>query len=298
MRIASLLPSATEIVCALGLRDELVAVSHCCDYPPEIEGLPIVTRPLQRRSLAVDFAAGELGAADLEVQALLALEPDLVIAAEGSPGSLGATAVRTALERRGSKASIVSLDPVSIEGIFHSITSVGAMAEAEDEAIELLEALREDLGDIEQHAVVRRDEGVRAPRVAILQSVEPPFASGRWVPDQARRAGGWDVLGRDGEPPAEIGWQAVRDVDPEMLLFAPAGVHLPAARRAFARLDKPEFWPELEAVRRGRVFVLEPAYFERPGPRVVDGVALLAELLDPEGFVETAPSGSWELVTD
>jgi iron complex transport system substrate-binding protein len=298
MRIASLLPSATEIVCALGLRDELVALSHCCDYPPEIEGLPIVTRSLSRRSRAADFAASELGAAELDVEALLAVQPDLVLASEGSPGSLSGTAVRMVLEERGSRPSLVSLDPASIEGIFHSITAVGAMAEAEDEAMELLEALREDLGDIEQRAVVRRDEGQRAHRVAVLQSMEPPFASGRWVPDQVRRAGGWDVLGRDGDRPAEIGWQAVRDVDPEMLLFAPMGARLPAARRAFARLEKPEFWSELEAVRRGRVFILEPAFFERPGPRVVDGVAMLAEILDPEGFVETSPPGSWTPVLD
>jgi iron complex transport system substrate-binding protein len=298
MRIASLLPSATEIVCALGLRDELVAVSHCCDYPPEIEGLPIVTRPLPLRPRAADFAAGELGAAELDLEALLAVEPDLVLASEGSPGSLSGAAVRAALEGHGSRPSIVSLDPVSIEGVFHSITAVGAMAEAEDDAMELLEALREDLGDIEQRAVVRRDEGVPPPRVAILQSIEPPFASGRWVPDQTRRAGGWDVLGREGEPPAEIGWEVVREVDPQMLLFAPMGLRLPAARRALARLQKPEFWRELEAVRRGRVFILEPVYFERPGPRVVDGVALLAEILDPEGFVETSPPGSWTPVPD
>jgi iron complex transport system substrate-binding protein len=313
MRIVSLLPSATEIVCALGLRDELVGISHCCDYPPEIEGVEIVTRPAApaKKQAAADaspaegatsrlrsFIEDEIGAAELDAEALRAVRPDLVIVRDraGNPG-IGSRAVREALGQRAEEPAdepaIISLDAVGVEGIFHAIATIGAMAEAEDDAIDLLEVLREELGDIEQRVVVRRDEGIRPPRVVVLQAVEPPFTSGRWVPEQVRRAGGWDLLGREGEVPSRTTWESIRDVDPEMLLFAPVGMHLPAAKRAFARLELPEFWREIEAVRRGRIFIVEPVYFERPGPRIVDGVAMLAEIFDPDGFVETSPPSSW-----
>jgi iron complex transport system substrate-binding protein len=305
VRIVSLLPSATEIVCALGLRDELVGVSHGCDYPPEIEGVAVVTRPRAAGAPleADDSVAGfvtrpllnhELGPAELDVQALRAAQPDLVIVRDLAAGSgLGSRQVREALGESSGEPVIVSLNAVSVEGIFHSMTTIGAMAEAEDDAIELLETLREELGDLEQHVLVRHDEGIRAPRVVILQSLEPPFASGRWVPEQVRRAGGWELLGSEGEPAARTSWEAVRDVDPEMLLIAPVGMHLPAAKRAFSRMQLPEFWHEIEAVRRGRVFIVEPVYFERPGPRIVDGVGMLAEIFDSDGFIETSPPGSW-----
>jgi iron complex transport system substrate-binding protein len=302
MRIVSLLPSATEIVCALGLRDELVGVSHCCDYPPEIEGVAVVTRPRPAgdRGPAVRlFMDNEVGPGELDVEALRAAQPDLVIVRDVAAGpGIGGRQVREALGESAGEPVIVSLDPVSVEGIFHSITTIGAMVEVEDDAMELLEALREELGDLEQQVIVRQDEGVRAPRVVMLQGLEPPFASGRWVPEQVRRAGGWDLLGREGESASPIDWETIRDVDPEMLLMAPVGMHLPAAKRAFARTQLPEFWHNMEAVRRGRIFIVEPVYFERPGPRIVDGVGMLAEIFDPNGFVDTSPPGSWTPVME
>ena len=292
MRIVSLLPSATEIVCALGLSDELVGVSHRCDYPPEIEGVAVVTRP--RADGAQALRDQELGTAELDVEALRAAQPDLVIVRDLVAGSgLGSRQIREALGEFSGEPVIVSLNAVSIEGIFHSITTIGAMVEAEDDAIELLEALREEIGDLEQQVVARRDEGIRARRVVVLQAMQPPFTSGRWVPEQVRRAGGWDLLGHEGDAPALTSWESVRDVDPQMLLFAPIGMHLPAAKRAYARLELPDFWREIEAVRTGRIFIIEPVYFERPGPRVVDGVAMLAEIFDPDGFIETSPPASW-----
>jgi len=302
MRIVSLLPSATEIVCALGLRDELVGISHCCDYPPEIEGVSVVTRPRSggdRGQASHPFLDNEIGPAELDVEALRVAQPDLIIVRDALAGlGIGRRQVRDALGESDGDPVIVSLDPVSVEGIFHAITTIGAMAEAEDDAMELLEALREELGDLEQHVVVRQDEGIRAPRVVMLQALEPPFASGRWVPELVRRAGGWDVLGREGEAASPIDWETVRDVDPEMLLIAPLGMHLSAAKRAFARTQLPEFWRDIEAVRRGRVFIVEPVYFERPGPRIVDGLGMLAEIFDSDGFIETSPPGSWTPVME
>jgi iron complex transport system substrate-binding protein len=299
MRIVSLVPAATEIVCALGLQEELVGVSHCCDYPPEIQGVAVLTRSTSRRPGSVEFIDNEIGPVELDAEALKTQRPDLVLVRDDPAGrGVGSRQVREVLGESADGPIVVSLDPASVEGIFHSISTIGAMAEAEDDSIELLEALREELGDLEQQVAVRRDDGVKAPRVVVLQSIEPPFSSGRWVPEQVRRAGGWDVLGHEGEAAQAIGWEAVRDVDPEMLLIAPVGMHLPAAKRAFARLELPEFWHEIEAVRRGRIFIIEPVYFERPGPRILDGVAMLAEIFDPDGFVETSPPGSWTPVLE
>lgn len=305
MRIVSLLPSATEIVCALGLRDQLVGVSHRCDYPPEIEGVAVVTRPrvaaamdargvaaVTDRLVAKAGIDDELEPSELDVEALLACQPDLIFVRDSSSRPRGRD-VREAVRAMESEPVVVSLDAVSLEGIFHTIATIGAMTELEDEAIGLLEALREDLSDLEQQVVIRHDQGIKAPRVVVLQSLEPPFASGLWIPEQVRRAGGWDLLGREGEVGPLTSWDAIAEVDPQMLVMAPVRMHLPEAKRTWARTPKPECWGDIAAVRRGQVFIVEPVYFCRPGPRVVDGVAMLAEIFDPEGFIETSPPASW-----
>ena len=293
MRIVSLLPSATEIICALGLRDQLVGVSHRCDFPPEIEGVAVVTRPLPRAAADGTPATpdDELGPSELDRAALAAAGPELIVLREGGsgPGSRQLEAALVGMET----PDLVALDPITLEGIFHSITTIGAMTESEDDAIELLEELREDMGEIDKGVVARQEGGLRPKRVVVLQGLSPLRASGRWVPEQVRRAGGWDLLGREGEPATPTTWEAIRDVDPEMLMFAPAGMRLLQAQALWRTLERPEFWPELEAVRRGQVFFVEPVYFCRPGPRVVDGVAMLAEIFDPEGFIDTSPEDSW-----
>jgi iron complex transport system substrate-binding protein len=317
MRIVSLLPSATEIICALGLRDQLAGISHRCDYPPEIEGLAVVTRPREGRgpggprppgatseqtSRAAftapggDDAVDELGPSELDRPALLAAQPDLIVFREGGTGP-GSRELEAALVGAENSPTLIALDPITLEGIFHSITTLGAMTESEDEAIELLESLREDIGEIEQEVLARRDGGRRPRRVVVLESLAPLLAGGRWVPEQVRRAGGWDLLGREGESPSPTTWESIRDVDPEMLIVSPAGMTLRAAQAAWQRIELPEFWDELAAVRSGQVFFVEPVYFCRPGPRVVDGVGMLAEMFDPEGFVDTSPPDSWTVLS-
>jgi iron complex transport system substrate-binding protein len=167
------------------------------------------------------------------------------------------------------------------------------MTESEDDAIELLEALREDIGEIEQGVLSRRDQGLRPKRVVVLEGLSPLLASGRWIPEQVRRAGGWELLGREGEPASPTTWEAIRDVDPEMLLFSPAGLTLLETQALWRQIERPAFWPDLTAVRHGQVFFVEPVYFYRPGPRAVDGVAMLAEIFDPEGFIDTSPANGW-----
>lgn len=281
MRIVSLSPAATEIVVALGLDDHLVGVTRRCDWPPEVVGTPVMTR--SRSALEIDEDA--LGGA----------RPDLVIviAADGSDPADHRRLVESARSVV-PDATIVALDPTSIEGILNAISTVGAMTSAEDAALDLVESLRARLGEIEEQVQARRDEGQPPVRVAALGWLDPPASVGRWIPEQVRRAGGWDLLGRDGEPASGTSWEALRDVDPEMLILMPAGLGLAAARRAWEAAPKPPFWRSIEAVRRGQVFAVDgEAYFSRPGPRVIEGIALLAEIFDPDGFVEVSPLGSW-----
>ena len=308
MRIVSLLPAATEIVWALGLSDDLVGVSHCCDHPPGVLGRPVVTRPAAgpRATLSslVDAASGGQattapGSFEVLVDRVAALRPDLVlvgppprgtVAAQGAVGGRD-RALRDVIDP---DATLVTLEPASIEGIFHAIATIGAMTSAEDEAVGLVEILRERLADVEEEVEERRGQGHHPPRIVALEWLDPLVAPGLWVPEQIRRAGGWDLLGTDGRPATSTTWEAIEDLDPEMILLVPLGMHLADVVATWRSASRPASWAELQAARRGQVFALDgEAYFGRPGPRVVEGIELLAEIFDPAAFVDIAPAGSW-----
>ena len=304
MRIVSLLPSATEIVCALGLVDELVGVTHECDWPPEVTGRPVMTSSVhdltavssgEIHTLVSDAVHGGSSLYALDEEALDAARPDLILTQElCQVCAVSYREVNEVAREIDAAITVVSLEPTSIEGILNTITTVGAMTSAEDEAVELVETLRTRLGIVETRVHERRKEGHEAPRVVGLEWLDPPFAVGHWVPEQIRRAGGWDLLGNDGQPSRETDWRTVADVDPEMLILMPCGFHLAETVAEWERTPRPGAWSSIEAVRRGNVFAVDgSAYFSRPGPRVIDGIELLAEIFDPDAFVETAPPGSW-----
>jgi len=309
MRIVSLLPSATEIICAIGLGDELVGVTHECDWPPEVIGKPVMTRSVHdlhdasSRDIHRLVTASMHGGSSLyalDEEALAAAEPDLILTQElCRVCAVSYREVNEVARAIDADITVVSLEPTSIEGILNSITTVGAMTEAEDDAIDLVESMRERLGAVESTVAARRATGRPPIRVASLEWLDPPFASGHWVPEQVRRAGGWDVLGAEGERSSETSWDAVAEVDPEVLILMPCGFHLSETVEAWARTPRPTWYRELQAVRSGQVFAVDgSAYFSRPGPRVIDGIELLAEILDPDGFEEVAPIGSWTPITD
>jgi iron complex transport system substrate-binding protein len=304
MRIVSLLPSATEIVCALGLADELVGITHECDWPPEIVGLPVMTRSVhdlahassrEIHGLVERSAHGGSSLYALDEAAMAAAEPDLILTQElCTVCAVGYRQVNEVARRIDAGISVVSLEPTSIEGILNTISTVGAMTDTEDEAVEVVGGLRERLGLIESRVAERRAGGRHAPRVVGLEWLDPPFAVGHWVPEQIRRAGAWDLLGAEGDRSVETTWAAVGEVEPEQLILMPCGFHLEDGLEAWRRTPRPAGWTELGVVRAGEVFLVDgSAYFSRPGPRVIDGVELLAELFDPEGQVGAAPNGSW-----
>jgi iron complex transport system substrate-binding protein len=298
MRIASLLPSATEIVYALGLGDWLVARSHACDEPEEAIDLPAVTARERHAPGGEPRAAGLLRDARVDLDLLAMLEPELVLTGGPGSGALAAAALREGLRARGVDPSVVGLDPRSIEGILNSITTVGAFAEAEDEAIGLVELLREQLGRLENHVLERRLEGIPSRRTVVLEWLDPPMAAGLWVPEMVRRAGGWELLGREGEEPEVTTWERVREVEPEVLVLALRGCDAASAVATLADVRLPDWFDELEAIREGECFAVEgDRLVLRPGPRAVEAISVLAELLDPEGFTGAGPDGAWVPLT-
>jgi iron complex transport system substrate-binding protein len=304
VRIVSLLPSATEIVFALGLGDELVGRTHECDYPPEAAAVPVMTADVGTEPGASsrrihDRVRGQLHGGSaiyrLDESALAQAQPDLILTQElCDVCAVSYRQVTEVVRRLDADVSVVSLEPRSIEGILNTISTVGAMADAEDEAVGLIEILRERLGAIENRVLERRLDGVAPRRVVCLEWLDPPFAAGHWVPEQVRRAGGWELLGGEGEPSVETTWEAVRQVDPEQLLLMPCGLDADATRSEWARTPKPAWLDELTAIREGEVHALDgSAFFSRPGPRAIDGVGLLAEVMDPDGFLDEAPPQGW-----
>jgi len=295
VRIVSLHPAVTEIVFALGLGDELVGVTAYCDEPPEAREVPVVAaRPFETSSRGLGGLPGP-ALLVLDVDALEAVDPDLVILSDvNRVCAVGLREVRAVTERIDEEIEVLSLDVVSIEGMLNAIQTVGAMTEAEDEAMDVVIGLRERLQAIDAVVVGRRDHGFVAPRIAALEWLDPPVTAGRWIPEQARLAGGWELLGREGGRGSETSWETIREVDPEILVLMPAGMDLSATVAAWAALPRPLGWAELRAVREGRVYAVDgSAYFGRPGPRLIDGIEVLAEIIDPKAFDGMSPNDSF-----
>jgi iron complex transport system substrate-binding protein len=291
VRIVSLLPAATEIVVALGLGEELVGVTVLCRVPPEAPDAAVVARhpanasPVApgQRLLVVDRAA------------IADADPDLIIGSDlCRVCDLGPRELRELAAGIDDEVEVLSIDPVTVEGVLNAIQAVGAMTEAEDEAMDVVVGLRERLQAVETIVVGRRDRGFVPPRLAALGWLDPPFAVGRWIPEQVRLAGGWELLGHEGERPAPTTWAAVSEMDPEILVLMPSDLHLHETVAAWAALPRPEGWEDLRAARDGRVFAVDGAgQFAGPGPRIVDGIEALAEIIDPLAFAGMSLPDSW-----
>jgi iron complex transport system substrate-binding protein len=300
VRIVSLLPAATEIVLALGLGEELVGVTELCDVPAALAGVAVVAR--RPRAAPASPGGASTGPAVpllwVTAAALVEADPDLVIGSDVCRVcSAGSRELRAMAADIDDEVEVLSLDPVSVEGVLNAIQAVGAMTEAEDAAMDIVVGLRERLQAVEVIVVGRRDHGFVPPRVAALEWLDPPTAVGRWIPEQVRLAGGWELLGGEGERAALTSWEAVREVDPEILVLMPSNLHLDETVAAWAAMPRPEGWEDLRAVRDGRVFAVDGAgHFARPGPRIVDGIEALAEIIDPLAFDGMSLPGSWARV--
>ena len=290
-RIVSLLPSATEIVCALGLEDALVGVTHECDFPPSVKDKPRLTRSRisheTMTSREIDHAVrsqldGHGSIYDLDEELLRELKPDLVITQElCEVCAVSYKTVESAARLLEGDVRVVSLEPNSIRDIFDTVRTVGELTGREKEAETLIGELAVRLDAL----AVLLTEIERRPRTLMLEWLEPPFAPGHWVPEQVALAGGDHAFGRAGEKSLTTTAEAVLEYAPEVVVLAPCGYYKEEILAALATARLPRGWDELPAVRDGRVWAVDAtSYFSRPGPRVVEGAEILARVLHPDIF--------------
>jgi iron complex transport system substrate-binding protein len=288
VRIVSLLPSATEIVCGVGLGDQLVAVTHECDYPAFVRDLPKATRtliPKDAPSAEIDRLVrerlqGQTALYSLDLPTLEALRPDLIVTqALCDVCAVAEEEVQDAACRLPGRPQVVNLEPETLPQVLDAIRRVAqaaGMPAKGDETVRALEA--------RVQAVAARSAAVRhRPRVALLEWLDPPFSCGHWNPELVRLAGGEEILGRAGQRSHTLRWDEVAAARPEVVFVACCGFDLERTLVDVGALRDVPGWRELPAVRAGPVYVADGSqYFSRPGPRLVDSLEILAHALHPE----------------
>jgi iron complex transport system substrate-binding protein len=296
-RIVSFLPSATEIACALGLADSLVGITHECDYPPEIRNKPVVVRnvlPIERmsqseidRAVAARMHEGQ-SLYQIDEELLRTLAPDLILTQNlcqvCAPSGNEVSQVIKALQQ---KPEILWLTPQSLSEIFENIRDVGTATGRNAEAEQLIASCETRLKSLSQ----RVEDAAHRPRVFCMEWLDPLFASGHWVPELVKLAGGFDVLGSERGESVRVSWEALVAAAPEIVVIMPCGFNLEQTMKqiwsvfGFQKSEAARRFFELPAVRTGRVYAVDAnSYFARPGPRVVEGAELLARLIHPELF--------------
>jgi iron complex transport system substrate-binding protein len=289
MRIVSLVPSATEMLFALGLGPDLIAVTHECDYPPAALELPKITRdvlPSGLTSAEIDAAVKEHTLAgesiyELDADTLADLHPDLIVTqALCSVCAVSYDDVRQLAQELDPQPQVVSLDPHTIGEVLGDARTLAEATDRRDAAVDLVQDAAARIDRV--RVAVRK--ATRRPRVAALEWLDPPFAAGHWTPQLIEYAGGEDVLGFPGEHSEQLPWETVRAAQPDVVIVMPCGFDAEIAHRE-AEMHR----DQLASVGAGEVVAVDAAaYFSRPGPRIIDGLELLAHILHPELF-ETAP---------
>ena len=297
MRIASLVPSATEMLYALGLGESVVAVTHECDYPPETGAVPRLTRSVlpsgldaAQIDLMVKATVAEGRALyELDEERLAQLAPDLIVTQ--AVCAVCAVSYEDVLEvaaRLPSRPRVIQQDPSSLTEMLEDVIRLGEAAGIEDAAHELRGELEGRLATV-RGAVA----GASPPRVIALEWLDPPYVGGHWVPEMISIAGGEDVAGPPGLKSPEVSWGELSGLGPDVIVVMPCGWYVDGARSQAL-----EHWFEIEALGAQRVFAVDAAStFSRPGPRLVDGVELLGHLIHPDlvgppgniGFAELRP---------
>ena len=290
MRIYSFIPSATEMVYALGQEDQLCGVTHECDFPPEARAKPVAIRSLVEMSglsqreiddRVVESVSHGHGLYSIDKGLLRENPPDVVITQElCDVCSVSLRDVLSTISELSGSCRVVSLKPRGLGGVMEDIMTVGRACGAEPEARELVGSLEERVQMVRKAAA-----GLERKRVFCVEWFDPVFASGHWVPEMVEIAGGEDGLGRAGLDSRKIPWELVPGYDPEVLILMPCGFDADRAAADISLLAKNKGWESITAVRRGDVFATNgSAYYSRPGPRLVDGLELMAKMIHPETF--------------
>jgi iron complex transport system substrate-binding protein len=284
----SFLPAATEMVCALGLADRLVGITHECDFPPEIRNRPIVVQGAMSLSgltpQEIDLAVAaqmqnRQSLYRLNEQLLLDLAPNLIVTQDlcqvCAPSGNEITQVLKALP---SKPQILWLTPKSLSDIEENLRQLGKATGRSEQAQAVIAA-----GQARLAKVTALTRNASRPRLFFMEWTDPIYCGGHWVPEMIELAGGMDKLSRPGADSVRVPWQDVLDWAPEVLVIAPCGFNLSEASTQAALLFAQPGWDRIPAVQQGRVYAVDAnAFFARPGPRLIEGVELLAHLLHPE----------------
>lgn len=302
MKICSLLPSATEIVFALGLGERLVAVTHECDFPREAQCLPVVTqsgvdaggnsREIHQHISAALHTGSSVYTLDHDL--LARLDPELILTQElCDVCAVSYDLVTQAVRHLHGPRRVLSLQPTNLAGILATIEQVGEVAGVPERAARLVAELRQRIDAIANSAKA----AVRQPRVLALEWLDPPFVGGHWIPELVRLAGGCSEHGQEGRPSMRIEWSRIAEHEPEMIVLMPCGFDLERTVAAFTAAELPPEWRRLPAVRAGEVFAVNgSAYFNRPGPRIVKGLQILAEIIQPGLFQPAFAGTAWQRV--
>jgi iron complex transport system substrate-binding protein len=297
MRIVSLLPSLTELVCTLGRGDALVGVTHECDYPAGVERLPHLTRS----RIPAAATAGEIDALvrqqagslyELDEDLLAALRPALILTQEQCDVcAVNEQTVRRAAMSLPGRPEVESVNPTAMADILAMFRRVGDLLDRASEAEELVARFEATAGEIaRRHAETFRSGPAERPRVVLLEWLDPPFSSGHWNPEIIALAGGIEPVARAGERSRSISWDDVAAARADLILVAPCGFTLDRAVAELEGLRDRPGWRDLPAVRAGRVVVADgSAYFSRPGPRLETSLRIAAAAVDPGRCGDLAP---------
>jgi len=300
MRIVSLLAGATELVCALGAERELVGRSHECDWPAQVRQLPALTQPTfdtTAGSAQIDADVRRLMCERqplyrVDVERLLQLRPDVVITqihcdvCAPSPADVA----RDAPSGSAPVPQMVSMEASTIEGIFDDFHRVAEAIDRARECEKLVRGIQESI-----HQTSRRISKLNRPTIACIEWIDPIFVMANWAPQLAEIAGGVPVLGQSGVHSVAMGWDKVREADPDVILVAPCGFDMSRAKREMHLLAARPGWEALSAVRGGRVFIADGnRYFNRAGPSLFESVQILAQTLHPHEFPPTLQGTCWE----
>lgn len=300
-KIVTLLPSATEIVCALGYEDFIVARSHECDYPSTIMQLPVCTElkiDIQKISREIDNQVQSIVEKGLSVyqvdgELLKQLQPDVIVTQTQcevcavSPKDLD-LAVR---DWTGSEPRIISLKPNAMADVWTDIRNVANSLNAKDRGDRLVAQLHARMTTIKQKA----EQLDKIPSVGCLEWIDPLMAAGNWMPELVKMAGGENIFGEAGQHSPWMTWESLCNEDPEVILIMPCGYNIEESRRNIPVLTRNADWPDLRAVTTNQVFIADGnQYFNRPGPRLVESLELLTEILHPELFGVSYEGIGWE----
>lgn len=289
MRIVSLLPSATEIICGLGLREQLVGVTHECDFPPDVRDLPKVTQTL----IPHDATSGEIDCLvrerlktqaalySLNLPVLREQQPDLIVTqALCDVCAVAESEVQAAACSLPGNPRVINLEPSCLADVFECIREVGRASDHADAAMSYVASLQQRVS-----VIGRRSESIPAcdrPSVMLLEWIDPPFSAGHWTPELVEIAGGDEAIGVAGQRSVTTTWDRIVAADPEVMVIACCGFDIARTRKDMPILHSYPGWDHLRCARSKRVYVVDGnAYFSRPGPRLVDSLEILAHLLHP-----------------